>query len=98
MSATSDRYLEQPFTVMATIHGPAGWFDVVDCKAGETVAVCPKRCFAKRIAEALSGEMRTALGPAACACTAPFDGYDVYAAGGCPAHGVAWHRRQRGVS
>lgn len=45
-----------PFTVMATIHGPAGWFDVVDGKAGHTIAVCPKRCFARRIAEALSGE------------------------------------------
>lgn len=42
-----------PFTVMATIHGPAGWFDVVDGKAGKTVAVCPKKCFARRIAEAL---------------------------------------------
>ena len=54
-----------PFTVMATIHGPAGSFDVLDGKAGTTVAVCPKRCFARRSAEALSAEMRIDLGPSA---------------------------------
>lgn len=54
-----------PFTVMATIHGPAGWFDVVDGKAGQTVAVCPKKCFAKRIAGLLTGEVRVDLGPVA---------------------------------
>lgn len=48
-----------PFTVMATIHGPAGWFDVVDGKAGKTVAVCPKKCFAKQVAEALTEKRRT---------------------------------------
>lgn len=96
-AAPSERYWEKPFTVMATIHGPAGWFDVVDGKAGKTVAVCPKRCFARRIADALSAEVRVDLGPGACSCTAPFDAPDVYAAGECKAHGVAWHR-QRGAS
>lgn len=43
-----------PFTVMATIHGPVGWFDVIDTKAGRTVAVCPKRCFARQIAGLLT--------------------------------------------
>ena len=44
---------------------------VVDGKAGKTVAVCPKRCFAKRIAEALTSgysaeaDIRIDLGPAA---------------------------------
>lgn len=42
-----------PFTVLPTLHGPEGWFDVVDTKAGHTVAVCPKKCFAKQVAEAL---------------------------------------------
>ena len=64
-AAPPKRYWEKPFTVMATIHGPDGWFDVVDGKGGHTIAVCPKRCFAKRIADALSGEMRIDLGPAA---------------------------------
>lgn len=54
-----------PFTVMSTIHGPAGWHDVVDTKAGKTVAVCPKPCFARRIAGLLTGEIRIDLGPAA---------------------------------
>lgn len=51
------------FTVMATIHGPAGWFDVVDGKTGKTIAVCPKRCFARRIATVLESEIRIDLGP-----------------------------------
>lgn len=54
-----------PFAVMPTLHGPDGWFDVVDTKAGKTVAVCPKRCFAKRIAGLLTGEVRIDLGPGA---------------------------------
>lgn len=55
----------KPFTVMPTLHGPEGWFDVVDTKAGHTVAVCPRRCFAKRIADLLTAEIRIDLGPAA---------------------------------
>ena len=45
---------ESPFSVMPTLHGPESWFDVVDSKAGHTVAVCPKRCFAREIADALT--------------------------------------------
>lgn len=58
-------HTDPPFTVMATIHGPQGWFDVVDGKVGKTVAVCPKKCFAKRIAGLLTGEVRIDLGPTA---------------------------------
>jgi hypothetical protein len=47
-----------PFTVMATIHGPAGWHDVVDTKAGATVAVCPRACFARKIADLLARAVR----------------------------------------
>jgi hypothetical protein len=54
---------------MATIHGPDGWHDVIDTKAGHTVAVCPKACFARRIASLLTesheGDVRIDLGPAA---------------------------------
>jgi hypothetical protein len=42
-----------PFTVMVTIHGPKGWFDVVNAE-GETVAVCPKKRFAKEIAAVMN--------------------------------------------
>lgn len=45
---------EPPFTVMPTLHGPSSWHDVVDTKAGHTIAVCPKRCFAREIADALT--------------------------------------------
>lgn len=48
--------MSEPFAVMPTIHGPSGWFDVVDARRGHTIAVCPKRCFAKRIVEALCAE------------------------------------------
>ena len=52
------------FTVMVTIHGPKGWFDVID-EHGETVAVCPKSRFAKHIAEVLTREdnARIDMGP-----------------------------------
>ena len=58
---------DPPFAVMATIHGPEGWHDVIDTKAGSTVAVCPKRSFARRIAGLLANEgaVRIDLGPAA---------------------------------
>lgn len=51
--------MSAPYAVMATIHGPVGWYDVVDTKAGHTVAVCPKACFAKRIVRALMAERDT---------------------------------------
>ena len=45
----------KPFTVMASIHGPVGWYDVVDTKVGNTVAVCPKQSTARKIARLLAG-------------------------------------------
>ena len=50
-----DEETAEPFTVMATIHGPVGWYDVVDTKQGHAVAVCPAACFARKIARLLAG-------------------------------------------
>ena len=43
-----------PYTVMASIHGPSGYHDVVETVTGSTVAVCPRRVHARRIANLLS--------------------------------------------
>lgn len=43
-----------PYTVAATIHGPNGWYDVIDSASGASVAVCPSRLNARRIAALLS--------------------------------------------
>ena len=49
-----------PFVVMATIHGPEGWHDVVDGVTGETATVCPDRILAKKIAALLTADREAA--------------------------------------
>lgn len=55
---------QETYSVSATIHGPAGWFDVFGETRGVTVAVCPRLAMARRIAALLTEHAGCKVQPA----------------------------------